>query len=129
MGARALQRATGGMLPRLIGIVRDELPRKKVGVTVGLLSAILGVEAGTGIVAAGPIVENLSWHRLFWLPLMLVRTARVISVSVSRCQRPGCSWFTVLMTIVFGPLAGLLDLRNGLKVSMVLGASLVPAGS
>lgn len=43
-----------------------------MSVVVGLLSAIFGVGAGVGIVAAGPILENLSWHFLFWLPLVLV---------------------------------------------------------
>jgi len=73
--ARVLQGAAGAILPLSIGIVRDELPREKVGVTVGLLSAIFGVGAGVGIVAAGPIVEHLSWHWLFWLPLVLVVVA------------------------------------------------------
>ena len=66
--ARVLQGAAGAILPLSIGIVRDELPREKVSVTVGLLSAIFGIGAGVGIVAAGPIVEHLSWHWLFWLP-------------------------------------------------------------
>ncbi len=70
--ARVLQGSAGAILPLSIGIVRDELPREKVSVTVGLLSAIFGVGAGVGIVAAGPIVEHLSWHWLFWLPLVLV---------------------------------------------------------
>ncbi|HWO66906.1 MAG TPA: MFS transporter, partial [Umezawaea sp.] len=70
--ARALQGAAGAILPLSIGIVRDSMAREKVGVTVGLLSAIFGIGAGVGIVAAGPIVENLSWHWLFWLPLVLV---------------------------------------------------------
>lgn len=70
--ARALQGAAGAIMPLSIGIVRDELPQEKVGVTIGLLSAIFGVGAGVGIVAAGPIVEHLSWHWLFWLPLVLV---------------------------------------------------------
>ncbi|MGA7207160.1 MAG: MFS transporter [Specibacter sp.] len=70
--ARALQGAAGAIMPLSIGIVRDELPHEQVGVTIGLLSAIFGVGAGVGIVAAGPIVEHLSWHWLFWLPLVLV---------------------------------------------------------
>jgi EmrB/QacA subfamily drug resistance transporter len=70
--ARALQGAAGAILPLSIGIVRDELPRERVSVVVGLLSAIFGIGAGVGIVAAGPIVEHLSWHWLFWLPLVLV---------------------------------------------------------
>ncbi|WP_217642568.1 MFS transporter, partial [Curtobacterium sp. MCBA15_013] len=69
---RALQGAAGAVMPLSIGIVRDELPKEKVSVTIGLLSAIFGIGAGVGIVAAGPIVEHLSWHWLFWLPAVLV---------------------------------------------------------
>jgi EmrB/QacA subfamily drug resistance transporter len=72
VAARALQGAAGAILPLSIGIVRDELPREKVGVTVGLLSAVFGIGAGLGIVAAGPIVDHLSWEWLFWLPLAVV---------------------------------------------------------
>lgn len=73
--ARALQGAAGAIMPLSIGVVRDELPHDKVGVTIGLLSAIFGIGAGIGIVAAGPIVENLSWPWLFWLPGVLVAIA------------------------------------------------------
>jgi EmrB/QacA subfamily drug resistance transporter len=75
IAARALQGAAGAILPLSIGIVRDELPRERVGVVVGLLSAIFGIGAGLGIVAAGPIVDHLSWHWLFWLPLVLIGIA------------------------------------------------------
>src|SRR5687768_14330189 len=90
--ARALQGAAGAILPLSIGIVRDELPREKVGVTVGLLSAIFGVGAGVGIVAAGPIVEHLSWHWLFWLPLVLVVVAllgAIFGMKESPVRTPG----------------------------------------
>ncbi|RSM74155.1 MFS transporter [Actinoplanes sp. ATCC 53533] len=90
--ARALQGAAGAILPLSIGIVRDELPKEKVGVTVGLLSAIFGVGAGVGIVAAGPIVEHLSWHWLFWLPLVLVVIAllgTVFGMKESPVRTPG----------------------------------------
>jgi EmrB/QacA subfamily drug resistance transporter len=90
--ARVLQGAAGAILPLSIGIVRDELPRERVSVTVGLLSAIFGVGAGVGIVAAGPIVENLSWHWLFWLPLVLVVIAllgAVFGMPESPVRTPG----------------------------------------
>jgi EmrB/QacA subfamily drug resistance transporter len=90
--ARALQGAAGAILPLSIGIVRDELPREKVGVIVGLLSAIFGVGAGVGIVSAGPIVEHLSWHWLFWLPLVLVVIAllgAVFGMKESPVRTPG----------------------------------------
>jgi MFS family permease len=75
IAARVLQGAAGAILPLSIGIVRDELPRERVAVTVGLLSAILGIGGGLGIVAAGPIVDHLSWEWLFWFPLALVVVA------------------------------------------------------
>jgi len=75
IAARALQGAAGAVMPLSIGIVRDELPTERVSLTIGLLSAIFGIGAGVGIVAAGPIVEHLSWHWLFWLPLVLVAVA------------------------------------------------------
>ncbi|MEB0286724.1 MFS transporter [Cryobacterium sp. 10I1] len=73
--ARALQGAAGAIMPLSIGVVRDELPPERVGVTIGLLSAIGGVGAGVGIVAAGPIVQALSWPWLFWLPAILITIA------------------------------------------------------
>ncbi|WP_067499297.1 MFS transporter [Actinoplanes sp. TFC3] len=90
--ARALQGAAGAILPLSIGMVRDELPREKVATTVGLLSAIFGVGAGVGIVAAGPIVEHLSWHWLFWLPLVLVVIAlagAIFGMKESPVRTPG----------------------------------------
>ncbi|HWF32700.1 MAG TPA: MFS transporter, partial [Solirubrobacteraceae bacterium] len=48
--ARFIQGAAGGIFPLAFGIVRDEFPREKVAGSIGLLSAILGVGAGVGIV-------------------------------------------------------------------------------
>jgi EmrB/QacA subfamily drug resistance transporter len=92
IAARALQGAAGGILPLSIGIVRDELPREKVGVVVGLLSAVFGIGGGLGIVLAGPIVDNLSWEWLFWFPLVLVVVALVgiaVGVPESPVRAPG----------------------------------------
>jgi EmrB/QacA subfamily drug resistance transporter len=92
IAARALQGAAGAILPLSIGIVRDELPRERVGVIVGLLSALFGIGAGIGIVAAGPIVDHLSWHWLFWLPLALIVIAMlgvIFGVPESPVRTPG----------------------------------------
>ena len=72
---RALQGAAGGIFPLAFGIVRDEFPREKVASGIGLLSAILGVGGGLGIVGSGIIVEHLSWHWLFWIPLIVIVAA------------------------------------------------------
>ncbi|GAA0565892.1 MFS transporter [Paractinoplanes ferrugineus] len=104
IAARALQGAAGAILPLSIGIVRDELPREKVGVVVGLLSAIFGIGAGLGIVAAGPIVDHLSWHWLFWLPLVLIAVALAgvaVGVPESPVRTPGrLDWLGALILSV-----------------------------
>ena len=90
--ARVLQGAAGAMLPLSIGIVRDELPKERVATSIGLLSAIFGIGAGIGIVAAGPIVEHLSWEWLFWLPAVLVVIAllgAIFGMSESPIRTPG----------------------------------------
>ena len=90
--ARVLQGAAGAIFPLAIGIVRDELPRERVGVTVGMLSAIFGVGGGLGIVLAGPIVDHFSWPWLFWFPLMLIAVALVgviFGVPESPLRTPG----------------------------------------
>ena len=46
-----IQGVGGGIFPLAFGIVRDEFPREKVAGSIGLLSAILGIGGGVGIVA------------------------------------------------------------------------------
>src|SRR5471030_1747120 len=58
--ARFIQGASGGIFPLAFGIVRDEFPREKLAGSIGLLSAILGVGGGVGIVGGGVVVEHLS---------------------------------------------------------------------
>jgi MFS family permease len=75
--ARLIQGVAGGIFPLSFAIARDEFPPARVAGSIGLMSAILGVGGGLGLVAGGLIVENLSWHWLFWIPLpaMLVAAA------------------------------------------------------
>jgi EmrB/QacA subfamily drug resistance transporter len=67
---RVLQGAAGGIFPLAFGIIRDEFPRERVAGAIGLMSALLGVGGGAGVVLAGPVVDHLDYHYLFWLPLI-----------------------------------------------------------
>ncbi len=69
---RVIQGAAGGIFPLAFGIIRDEFPRERVAGGIGLMSALLGVGGGAGVVLAGPIVQHLDYHYLFWLPLILL---------------------------------------------------------
>ena len=74
---RVLQGAAGGIFPLAFGIIRDEFPRERVASGIGLMSSLLGVGGGAGVVLAGPIVEHLDYHYLFWLPLILLVPATI----------------------------------------------------
>jgi MFS family permease len=102
--ARFIQGAAGGIFPLAFGIVRDEFPREKVAGSIGLLSSILGVGAGIGIVSAGLIVEHLNYHWLFWFPLVATVIAAVATwrfIPESPVRVPGrINWLAAaLMTI------------------------------
>jgi EmrB/QacA subfamily drug resistance transporter len=77
IAARAIQGIGGATLPLCFGIIRDEFPPEKVGGAVGVAAALTAVGGGLGIVLAGPIVENLGFHWLFWIPLIVTSIAAV----------------------------------------------------
>jgi len=43
------------------------------------MSALLGVGGGAGVVLAGPIADSLSYHYLFWLPLIPIAAATILT--------------------------------------------------
>ncbi|CAB4693649.1 MAG: MFS transporter [Actinobacteria bacterium] len=77
IAARAVQGLGGGVLPLTFGIIRDEFPRDKVAGAVGTSAALLAVGGGIGLVLAGPVVDALGYHWLFWLPMILTAVATV----------------------------------------------------
>ena len=75
--ARVLQGVGGGIFPLAFSIARDEFPRERVAGSIGLMSSILGVGGGTGMVIGALIDEHLGWHWLFWIPLFVTVLAAV----------------------------------------------------
>jgi EmrB/QacA subfamily drug resistance transporter len=72
IAARVIQGVAGGIYPLAFGIIRDEFPRERVPGSIGLISAILGIGAGVGIITGALIVQNLPWNWLFWMPLVVI---------------------------------------------------------
>src|SRR5918992_1815849 len=62
---RIVQGTGAAVFPLSFGIIRDEFPPERVGVGIGLVSAVFGVGGGFGVVLSGVIVDNLSWRWLF----------------------------------------------------------------
>jgi EmrB/QacA subfamily drug resistance transporter len=112
--ARVIQGAGGAILPLAFGIVRDEFPREKVSSAIGITAALLAVGGGLGIVLAGPIVDALDYHFLFWLPLVFVvlsAVAAALYIPESEVRTPGR----------ISPLAA--SLLTGSLVALLVGLS------
>ena len=68
--ARVVQGAGGGVLPLSFGIIRDHFPRDRMSNGLSVVASLAAVGFGIGIVAAGPIVDVLGFHWLFWVPMV-----------------------------------------------------------
>ncbi len=99
--ARAIQGVGGGVIPLAFGIIRDEFPREKVAGAVGVIAALLAVGGGLGLVLAGPIVNALDYHWLFWIPGVVVAVVAVAThfvVPESPIRTPGrISWLAAIL--------------------------------
>src|SRR4051794_12182676 len=101
---RVIQGAGGGIFPLAFAIIRDEFPPIRVAGGIGLMSALLGIGGGAGVVLSGGIVDNLSYHWLFWFPLVAILLAAIatrVFVPESPIKVPGkVNWLsTGLMSI------------------------------
>ena len=97
--------AAGGVFPLAFGIIRDEFPREKVAAAIGLISATFGIGGGVGLILSGVIVDNLSYHWVYWIGLVVVLMSltAVMSVLVPAIPR-------ILERVLF-PRAGMLRRR------------------
>ena len=92
IAGRVIQGAGGAIFPLAFGIIRDEFPADRRAAGIALISAILGVGGGAGIVLAGPITQQLSYHWLFWLPLaavLITIVSAVFFIPESPVRTPG----------------------------------------
>ena len=114
---RAIQGIGGGVLPLSFGIIRDEFPATRVATAVGTIAAMTAVGGGLGLVIAGPIISHLSYHWLFWIPLVICVIAAVSAhffVPESPVRTPGrISW-------------GAAALLSGWLVALLIGVSQAP---
>ncbi|TCO55931.1 MFS transporter [Actinocrispum wychmicini] len=120
IAARVIQGIGGGVLPLAFGVIRDEFPAAKLHSAVGVASALAAVGGGLGLVIAGPIVDHLNYHWLFWLPMIMTATAMVATVLFvpkSPVRSPGSinwgaalllsAWLvTLLLAVSKGPAWG-----------------------
>jgi EmrB/QacA subfamily drug resistance transporter len=80
IAGRAIQGFAGAVFPLAFGIIRDEFPRERVAQGIGLISATFGIGGGLGLVAAGVVVDHLSYEWIFWIALIVTAIAIVCTL-------------------------------------------------
>ncbi|HWD69176.1 MAG TPA: MFS transporter [Solirubrobacteraceae bacterium] len=102
--ARVIQGVAGGIFPLAFSIARDEFPRDRIAGSIGLMSSILGVGGGLGLVLGAIISEHLGWHWLFWIPLVVTVAAAACTwrwIPESPLRAPGrVNWLAALVMTV-----------------------------
>lgn len=83
---RTLQGFATALIPVGISIMRDELPKEKMGSAVALMSATLGIGGAMGLPLAGVLYQSLGWASIFWVSaaaglLLLVAVVLVVPES------------------------------------------------
>ncbi|MFF1381019.1 MFS transporter [Streptomyces sp. NPDC058308] len=109
---RALQGFAMGAIPLGIGLMRDELPREKLGSAMALMSSSIGVGGGLALPVAALIAQNADWHALFF-------------------GSAGLGVLSILLTLVFVPESpvraeGTFDVLGALGLSAGLVLFLLP---
>jgi EmrB/QacA subfamily drug resistance transporter len=90
--ARVIQGIGGAVFPLAFSIIRDEFPARRIAQGIAMISALIGIGGGLGIVLAGPIVQHLNYHWLFWFPLVAIVPAAIVTMVVipeSPIRSPG----------------------------------------
>ncbi|GGZ50984.1 MFS transporter [Streptomyces bluensis] len=63
---RTLQGFAMGAIPLGIGLMRDMLPRERLGSAMALMSSSIGVGGGLALPAAALVAQHTDWHTLFY---------------------------------------------------------------
>ncbi|KPI02454.1 major facilitator superfamily MFS_1 [Actinobacteria bacterium OK074] len=88
---RTLQGFSMGVIPLGIGLMRDTLPREKLGSAMALMSSSIGIGGGLGMPAAAFIAQHFDWHALFFVAagvgvVSIVLTLLLVPESPARAE-------------------------------------------
>ena len=82
--ARVIQGIGISMFPIAFGIIRDQLPKEKLAVGVGIFSSMFAAGSVVGLAIGGSIIQSFGWHATF---LSIVPVAIILWVIINRFIR------------------------------------------
>ncbi|MFK3735438.1 MFS transporter [Streptomyces sp. NPDC088090] len=83
---RGLQGLGMGVVPVGISLLRDVLPPERLGGSIALMSASMGVGGALGLPFSAAVAEHASWRVLFWVAAAL---STVVAVLIHRLVPAG----------------------------------------
>jgi MFS family permease len=81
LAARIIQGIGISMFPIAFGIIRDQLPKDKLAIGVGIFSSMFAAGSVVGLAVGGTIIQNLGWHATF---LSIVPVAMILRVIINK---------------------------------------------
>ncbi|MEU9016039.1 MFS transporter [Actinomadura sp. NPDC048394] len=116
VAGRAIQGFAMGAIPLGIGLMRDSLPKERLGSALALMSSSIGVGGALGLPVAAYIAQHFSWHMLFYgaAALGAVSFALVaFAVPESKVRAKGRFDIAGTIGLTAGLLAVLLPITKG----------------
>ncbi|MFJ9307596.1 MFS transporter [Streptomyces cyaneofuscatus] len=88
IAGRGLQGLGMGVVPLGISLLRDVVPAQKLGPSIAIMSASMGVGGALGLPFAAAIAENTSWRVLFWVVAVLALAVGALILALVPADRP-----------------------------------------
>jgi len=79
--ARVIQGIGISMFPIAFGIIRDQLPKEKLAIGVGVFSSMFAAGSVVGLAIGGSIIQSFGWHATF---LSIIPVAIILWVIINR---------------------------------------------
>lgn len=138
--ARVVQAmGTALLLPLMFNTILVLFPPEKRGAAMGMIGLVIMVAPATGPTIAGLLIENLSWHWIFWLSLPFLIIALLFGIlfmqNITRVTKPAIDWTSILVSslgfggVVYGfSSAGEADGWSSPKVLIAISIGAVSLG-
>jgi MFS family permease len=79
---RAIQGFSAALLPLCVGLVREHVPSRRMGISIGWLAAMATSSAGAGVMLGGWAVDRFGWPSVFWFSFAHAVTAAMLMAAV-----------------------------------------------